>query len=129
MRILVCGGRGFGLVLPADRLSENRVAQAKIERDLFEATMAGFDNVTCIIHGKATGADALADQWAKKRSIAIESYPADWVTYGKAAGPLRNKQMLTQGKPDLVLAFPGGAGTANMINLARANFIEVQVVT
>jgi len=40
------------------------------------------------------------------------------VAYKNAAGPIRNQWMLKYGKPDLVLALPGGAGTASMIDLA-----------
>jgi UDP-N-acetylmuramoylalanine-D-glutamate ligase len=57
--------------------------------------------------------------------IPVETYEADWDTHGKAAGPIRNKRMLDEGKPDLVVAFPGGRGTANMISQARKAGVEV----
>jgi hypothetical protein len=41
------------------------------------------------------------------------------------AGPIRKQQMLDEGKPDLVVAFPGGRGTAHMVRIARAAGIEV----
>lgn len=55
----------------------------------------------------------------------VEKYPAQWDIYGKQAGVLRNLQMITEGKPDVVVAFPGGAGTANMVRQARAYRIRV----
>lgn len=56
-----------------------------------------------ILHGAAKGADNLADQW-KWNGVEVQPYPADWATYGKRAGPIRNRQMLDQ-QPDLVVAF------------------------
>ena len=70
--------------------------------------------VTLLIHGGARGADSLAGAWAALRQTAVRVFPADWTLHGKAAGPLRNQQMLTEGHPDAYLAFPGGWGTADM---------------
>ena len=106
MRILVCGGRNY-------------IDQAKVSSVLQE------HGPTSIIHGNAKGADDLADNWAKANHIPVIPFPADWGKYGKAAGPIRNKQMLDEGKPDLILAFPGGKGTANMKEQARIAGIEV----
>jgi hypothetical protein len=50
---------------------------------------------------------------------------AEWETLGRKAGPIRNERMLTEGKPDLVVAFPGGRGTAHMTRLAREAGVEV----
>lgn len=47
---------------------------------------------------------------------------------GKAAGPIRNQRMLDDGKPDRVLAFPGGRGTANMVKLAKAAGVPVHEI-
>lgn len=46
--------------------------------------------------------------------------------YGKSAGPIRNQTMLDDGKPDLVLAFPGGRGTADMVAKAEKHGIPVR---
>lgn len=80
-----------------------------------------------IIQGGAKGADFLAKCWAKEKAVPCEEYPADW-SLGKQAGIIRNKRMLEEGKPDLVLAFPGGKGTANMIWQAVDAGIEVYIV-
>ena len=56
------------------------------------------------------------------------AFPAEWKKHGKAAGPIRNRKMLQDGKPDLVLAFPGGRGTANMVELATDAGIRVMHV-
>ena len=52
-------------------------------------------------------------------------FQADWAGLGRKAGPIRNKLMLDEGKPDLVVAFPGGRGTAHMTRIARGAGIEV----
>lgn len=109
MRVLVCGSRDFtntGFVYETlDRLSK-----------------AWIDPV--IIEGDARGVDRIAGYWAKKHGYTLLLYPADW-SMGKRAGPLRNKKMLEEGKPDLVIAFPGEKGTANMVKLAKEAGVEV----
>lgn len=109
MRILVCGGRDFK------------------DRDLMVKALKDYEhqsNIT-IIHGAASGADSMSHSWATAFKHNIESYPADWDKYGKRAGYIRNVQMLNEGKPDLVIAFPGGKGTQMMINLAEAANVPV----
>lgn len=108
MRILVCGGRDFD--------DYNILSQ-----HLNQYISSGLT----LIHGAARGADSLAERWAKDNADNIEAYPADWDKYGKRAGYIRNVQMLNEGKPDLVIAFPGGKGTQMMINLAEAAGIPV----
>lgn len=83
---------------------------------------AGID---AIIQGGAKGADELAFAWARANSVSEEQYDAEWENFGTMAGPMRNKRMLQEGRPDLVIAFPGGKGTANMVALARKFGVEV----
>lgn len=78
-----------------------------------------------IIHGGANGADSLAHQYAHISGIPVTVYPADWKKHGRGAGPIRNAQMLTEGKPDLVVAFPGGTGTKDMVTRAKRAGVEV----
>jgi hypothetical protein len=73
--------------------------------------------ITTLIHGDARGVDRICGQWAKENAVAVEEYPAQWELHGNAAGPIRNTYMLTQ-NPDLLVAFPGGKGTANMVRQA-----------
>lgn len=109
MRVLVCGGRDY-----AD--------QPKVFDEL--ARLHADKPITLLIEGGARGADFLAAQWAHLNGVPRESYPADW-SKGRAAGPIRNKRMLDEGKPDLVVAFPGGRGTANMIEQARRANVRI----
>ena len=85
-----------------------------------------------IISGGCTGADALADKYAWKNEIRFSVFPADWTTYGKAAGPIRNRQMAEYAaKADrgILIAFPIGEsrGTRNMINVAKKYGLEVYI--
>lgn len=110
LRVLVCGGRDF-----ADRRAVFGALEAlNTER-----------GIGCIIHGAARGADSLAGDWATANGVLAECHPADWEAHGKAAGPIRNASMLESSKPDLVVAFPGGRGTADMVARARAAGVEV----
>jgi hypothetical protein len=82
--------------------------------------------VSVLIEGGAPGADSLANAWAKKRGVPFRTFPAKWLLYGrKRAGPIRNQQMLDEGVPDCVVAFPGWIGTADMMRRARAAGIPV----
>lgn len=78
-----------------------------------------------LILGGADGVDRFAEDWAVVHWVAHTVYKADWDKYGHGAGPIRNKQMLDEGKPELVIAFPGGRGTANMVRQARAAAVAV----
>ena len=78
-----------------------------------------------VIHGGALGADTASGEWAKSEGVKVTSYPANWKKHGKAAGPIRNRQMIEEGKPDIVVALPGGRGTANMIAQAEERGIPV----
>ena len=71
------------------------------------------------------GADTLGAEWAKAQGIPCEVYMADWEGLGRKAGPIRNQRMLDEGKPDLVVAFPGGRGTADMVRRARSAGLDV----
>lgn len=127
MKILVCGGRDLtDWSWFRDRMEE--IASECFPR-LEEDEYGNFLYGVKIITGGARGADRLAYNWAVVNWTDYQEFPADWQKYGKAAGPIRNQQMLDEGKPDLVVAFPGGRGTADMVlraKLAGVPVIEVQ---
>jgi hypothetical protein len=85
-------------------------------------------NPDIIIEGGAPGADAIAKEYAQKKSIKVIEVKAEWDRYGKRAGPIRNSVMIAM-KPDLVLAFSKGLnkdkGTADTIKKALAENIKV----
>jgi hypothetical protein len=78
-----------------------------------------------IIEGEAKGADSLAGEWARHRGIALEPFPAKWEEEGRHAALIRNERMLVEGKPDLVVAFPGKRGTYHMCKLAEDAGVQV----
>jgi hypothetical protein len=104
MKVLVCGGRDY-----TDYWTVHEILTG-----IHRATP-----ISCLIEGGALGADRFARQWAINNKVFYETFSADWKTHGKAAGPIRNKRMLMEGKPECVIAFPGGKGTANMVAFAR----------
>lgn len=71
--------------------------------------------ITGLIHGGARGVDILCADWAFNNGVPDYPHFADWDTHGKAAGMIRNQQMLHHGPPpQYTVAFPGGRGTADM---------------
>lgn len=112
---LICGGREFN------------------DSAIFDAAMGDLCTMrgcpSRVIHGHASGADALAHSWAHKMALDVDGIVPDWKTHGKAAGPLRNQQMLDDFKPNFVIAFPGGRGTADMVERARKAGVEVAEIT
>jgi len=114
IRILICGDRNW---------TDKKVMLEflwKLSRD------------TLIIEGEGRGADRIARDLAILLGFNILPFPADWKRYGKAAGPIRNQQMLDEGKPDLVVAFHNNLskskGTKDMVNRAKKAGIPVQVI-
>lgn len=77
---------------------------------------------TTIIHGDARGADRIAGDLSKKMKMKVVPYPADWDKHGKSAGPIRNRQMLKEGKPNVVIAFHDNInrskGTKDMLEVS-----------
>lgn len=120
-RVLVFGGRNY-----ADRPKLFRILDAAVERL----------GMNFLIHGAATGADALAAEWALSREIGQHAFPAVWddihrpgaaVRYTKAgrpydaaAGGIRNQRMIDVGRPEIAIGFPGGAGTRDMASRVRS---------
>jgi hypothetical protein len=117
-RVLVCGGRSY-----EDR---SRVFHV-LDKALRAATLA--ERIFVLIHGNARGADKLSHEWATARQVDdVRVYPADWNTHRKAAGPIRNKLMLTDGQPHVIIAFKGGNGTADMIRQGKKAGVPVYEV-
>lgn len=116
MRVLVCGDRKW----KDWKYIEATLDIINIEKGIY-----------VLIEGEAKGADSFARNWANSRGVKCEAYPAEWARYRHAAGPIRNKQMLTEGKPELVIAFhediENSKGTKNMVELAKAANVPVMV--
>ncbi len=111
MRVLVCGSRHFN------------------DYEKLKETLNAY-RITSIVHGGARGADTLAGRYGNEISIPVSVFSADWNTYGKSAGPIRNRRMLTEGLPEMVIAFrgPNSRGTQNMIDQATKAGIKVRII-
>jgi predicted Rossmann-fold nucleotide-binding protein len=109
MNVLVCGGRNY--------------RNARVVATVL-GEFASVRGITLLIEGGAMGADRLARLWAQRRGIHVVTVNALWHTYKKRAGPMRNAAMLAL-RPDAVIAFPGARGTADMMQQAHAQGVEV----
>jgi hypothetical protein len=104
-RILICGSRDFN--------DENAIAKVIIK----------YQAGDILICGMAKGADSIAFELGKLRGMEVMEFPANWDLYGRAAGPIRNQQMLDKGKPEKVYAFYSdkekSKGTKDMVKRSR----------
>jgi len=114
-RILICGDRNWK------------------DRSFIDIFIRNLPKDTVIIHGNCRGADQIAGSIAKKYGLEVISFPADWRKYGRKAGPIRNRQMIREGKPDLVVAFHNdlskSKGTLNMILQANRSGIPILLLS
>jgi hypothetical protein len=115
LRVLVCGGR--------DYYDRGKVYQ------VLGSLRQQYGNLH-LIQGGARGADEMArdwwqSHWGQGREGTMDNYPPNWGAHGRAAGPIRNQQMLEEARPDLVVAFPGGKGTRDMVTRSRAAGVKV----
>ncbi len=113
MRILVTGSRGLDNISQVEGVLSQYIAVKDT-----------------VIHGACpSGVDAIADDYARRYFNDVLVAPADWKTHGRAAGPIRNKEMITRFEPDVVVAVWDGVsrGTRNMIDLALKAKIETHV--
>ena len=102
-RFIICGGRDY-----SDRDFVYQMLNVLLE----------YDWNFVLVHGACHGADMLAKEWGDITRVVVEPHPAKWKELGKPAGMIRNKEMLDTGV-DGIVAFPGGPGTAGMVNMAR----------
>jgi hypothetical protein len=114
VRIAVTGGREFN--------------NTKLVQTVFHGIAKIAWKVT-LIHGAARGLDTIAAEQAREFFWWIESYPVtpeEWKKYGRHAGNLRNRKMLSESKPHILLSFPGGSGTADCVKAAMGMGISVE---
>lgn len=114
MRVLVTGGRDY---TDAEAVSRSFITVAYVKGWAVGEVI--------VINGAAPGLDTLVQLYCKNKGIACANVPANWDFYSNAAGPVRNAWMLIL-EPHVLLAFPGGKGTADMT--ARATKAGVEVI-
>lgn len=114
MRVLVCGDRNW---------SDKKKIRARLSLCLVGTT---------IIHGAARGADSIAGEVARELGFEVCEFPAEWERFGRAAGPIRNRQMIEEGHLDYILAFHSdlskSKGTKNMVEQAKKVGIPVEII-
>lgn len=114
MKVVVCGSRSFPS--PAQVWRELELLHVELK---FTDLMQG---------GCPTGVDRFARDWAAtRREIRRWVCHAEWTKFGRSAGPIRNGRMVIW-RPDVVIAFPGGDGTADMVEQAEKADIPVRRV-
>jgi hypothetical protein len=110
MRVLVCGGRYYDNV-------------HAVYHELIGLHWR--TPIAVIIHGGVSGAGAIAEAWARRSRVAVVRYPPNWECLGKKAEKVRNDFMLADSRPDVVIAFPGGRNTADLVTKASAAGLPV----
>lgn len=128
--ILVCGDRRWkceSTICTSLKEIWNEGEQTQFERT---AKQGGYKR---LIHGDCYGADKMAGRLGKEIGFEVEAYPADWDTYGRAAGPIRNRQMITEEQVDLIVAFHDdiahSKGTRDMISAGLKKKIPVILIS
>jgi hypothetical protein len=114
MRILICGDRNW------------------LDKQMIKDLLFKLDPEV-VIEGECKGADNLAKISAEELGIKVAKFPANWQKYGRAAGPIRNGQMIIEGKPTLVVAFHDdierSKGTKNMLLQAKKAGITTMLLS
>jgi len=122
MRVLICGSRDA----PDDADMQHRLNLLLHELEIT------YGSIREVISGCADGGDRLGERWAQSESIPIQRFPAPWKEHGRAAGPIRNRQMLREGLPTHVVAIWNGSekskGTLDMIRVATQNGVPVSIL-
>lgn len=123
MRVIVCGGRDFVSAVWLYEVLDAFHAKTPISL-LIEGGQRTYETEK----GKRVcvgGADYWASVWAMGRRVEVVRVDAKWAELGDRAGPVRNQAMLDEYKPEVVFAFPGGTGTADMVRRAKAAGVRV----
>lgn len=116
-RIIVAGSRNF--------------TDKKRLYKVLDEYLPSFNDEIEIVSGHCRGADLIGEEYAKEHRIPLVIFPADWGTYGKMAGYIRNKKMAEYASKEngALVAFPVGdsKGTKMMIRLAHEYGLEINV--
>lgn len=132
MKAIVTGSRSFGefkddgqFLAVADSDKVRMIREISALYDALNKLHADHGIEQLIQGGCPTGADRHARDWAERRQIHVKTYYADWKQHGRSAGPKRNARMIQNARADIVVACPGGKGTADCVRRARTAGIPV----
>lgn len=126
VKVVIFGGRDFGNTynIHDPEVLKERKKQYDFGMRLLDELHNEY-TFTVVISGMARGADTIGYNWGKLNNIPVLEFHAQWNTYGKSAGFVRNTQMLEEGEPAMGIAFPGGNGTKMMCDLSRRCGVKV----
>lgn len=98
--------------------------------DMMSAAIAQHGwNPSRVLSGRAKGIDTLGEIWARENDVEVEPYPADWNLHGKAAGPIRNRQMAENADALLLIRKRDSRGSLSMLNEAnRLGILVIDIV-
>ena len=112
MKVIIAGGRD---------ISFN-------SSDMLDKITAQMPSITEVVCGGAQGVDHHGKYWAIHNNIPVKEFPADWQTHGKAAGPIRNRQMAEYADA-LILIWDGKSrGSKNMMANAKTQGLQIHEV-
>lgn len=111
MKVIIAGSRS----ITDYSIIENAVARSE------------FKNITEIVSGGAHGVDFLGEQWALNNNVKVVPFVAEWVAYGKAAGPIRNAKMANYADALIAIWDGKSKGTLNMIENAKQKNLQIYI--
>jgi hypothetical protein len=123
MKLIIAGTRTFCHTEPFFTIP----IQKRLQLFLYEMQEQGYE-ITEVVSGCARGPDLIGEDWAKDNHIAVKTFPADWVTYGDKAGPIRNQKMAEYADACIVFWDGSSTGTGDMIKKAKARKIPCRVI-
>jgi len=112
MRVLVCAGRYFADAYIIRKVLDNFHKQQPVQ---------------VLIHGGNQFLGSAFEDWARDVDAHVVRYPANWHLHGKLAERRRNQFMLQDSRPDVLIAFPGGEETTQLVIMANQAGIEVLI--
>lgn len=101
------------------------IEEYQVILDAIEAS--GFE-ITEVISGGAKGVDSLGERYGTEKSIPVKVFPADWESYGRKAGIMRNKEMAAYAEALIAVWDGNSPGTYNMITEAQSRKLKVYVL-
>ncbi|WP_248805026.1 DUF2493 domain-containing protein [Pseudomonas sp. MWU13-2100] len=113
MRVLICAGRYY-----------LNAAMCRKALEAYHQTR----RISVLIHGGNQFLGSEVEDWARENGTHLVRYPSNWQLYGKQAERRRNQFMLTDSEPELVIAFPGGHDTEELLAQAKAMNIEIRSI-
>ena len=124
-KIIIAGGREF---------NDYDMLKSEMDKYLFEdvgisTATGGYPDEVEVVTGCARGADALGERYAVDNGYLVTYFPANWDQHGRAAGPIRNREMAEYAGTCVVFWDGKSRGSKNMIDTARELGLDTHVVS